>query len=595
MSDSKEFEIKDDGYNDDEYDSEYTYTDCSDDDYESEYTNTDYSESEEASGDSGRGSLGGKSSDSNIGKKGKSISEGFSITENDASPYSSLRPQDFSDDELKVAEIFEEWKEEIMNPGSDIVKNLQEEFGEHLPMCKVEADEEANKIVSLIGERDEEGNIHGEAEIYYDNGDYFWGDFNHGVKEGSASVVLKNGDNYMGVFKDNQLDGFVTESIGFCDRDNVTREVFYKQGVRHGYYREIGPLKQFWAIGRFSNGKKIGTHWRWAEGNSFLVGAIDEQNKTHGDFNIYLYPDLTTALVGHFDHGKMKTGHMVKLDSCRREFGIPIPQYCESREALKCQKYTFDQSTRICISKTPLLQDPYEKRHVFVKQSQIPFAGEGLWAKTDIKAGQLIALFNGVRQRHVWGVMAHNLAWSDYRINLEKDVDLDIYDEHIPIPNYKASLGHKACHSFNNNASFSPLWHPRFGPIMSVVANDDIPAGEEVFVTYNYMIAKSPEWYQQLWFDHLREDQDWSEEKIYSWANKELRRSGLQVEVLPPNRHSHRFLACGGCTEHVSQADESICCSQCLLWHHIRCSGLEEDIYSTESLEDWVCNSCTKL
>ena len=35
-------------------------------------------------------------------------------------------------------------------------------------------------------------------EIYYTNGDYFWGDCVHGVKEGLASVVLKNGDNLMG-------------------------------------------------------------------------------------------------------------------------------------------------------------------------------------------------------------------------------------------------------------------------------------------------------------------------------------------------------------------------------------------------------------
>ena len=31
------------------------------------------------------------------------------------------------------------------------------------------------------------------------------------------------------------------------------------------------------------------------------------------------------------------------------------------------------------------IRDPYEMRHVFVKNSEIPFAGEGLWAKTDIK------------------------------------------------------------------------------------------------------------------------------------------------------------------------------------------------------------------
>ena len=37
-----------------------------------------------------------------------------------------------------------------------------------------------------------------QVEIYYSNGDYFWGDCVHGVKEGSASVVLSNGDNLMG-------------------------------------------------------------------------------------------------------------------------------------------------------------------------------------------------------------------------------------------------------------------------------------------------------------------------------------------------------------------------------------------------------------
>lgn len=37
-----------------------------------------------------------------------------------------------------------------------------------------------------------------QVEIYYANGDYFWGDCVHGVKEGLASVVLANGDNLMG-------------------------------------------------------------------------------------------------------------------------------------------------------------------------------------------------------------------------------------------------------------------------------------------------------------------------------------------------------------------------------------------------------------
>ena len=166
-----------------EYDSEYTYTDCS--------------ESEDVSSDSGRGSLGGKSSDSSSAKVKKSISDDFSIMATYDGPYSTRKVEEFSKSELEVSESFAEWKKEIIDPSSNIVKKLQDQFEEELPKCKAKADEEPSNIVSLIGERDEDGNIHGEAEIYYDNGDYFWGDFNHGVKEGQASVVLKNGDYYM--------------------------------------------------------------------------------------------------------------------------------------------------------------------------------------------------------------------------------------------------------------------------------------------------------------------------------------------------------------------------------------------------------------
>ena len=46
-----------------------------------------------------------------------------------------------------------------------------------------------------------------------------------------------------------------------------------------------------------------------------------------------------------------------------------------------------------------MLADPYESALVYPGISTIQDAGEGLFAKTDIKAGQLIAFFNGVRTR----------------------------------------------------------------------------------------------------------------------------------------------------------------------------------------------------
>ena len=70
------------------------------------------------------------------------------------------------------------------------------------------------------------------------------------------------------------------------------------------------------------------------------------------------------------------------------------------------------------------------------------------------------------------------------------------------------------CHSFTPNACFMQLWHPRFGLIMSVRAIADIQRGEEILVCYNYNIGQAPDWYRHAWFNHLRDNQDWSEEKI---------------------------------------------------------------------------------
>ena len=68
---------------------------------------------------------------------------------------------------------------------------------------------------------------------------------------------------------------------------------------------------------------------------------------------------------------------------------------------------------------------------------------------------------------------------------------------------YRASLGHKAQHSFDNNAVFRGLWHPRFGSVMSVVATRDIRRGQEVMVDYSYPLSSCPGWYSKLWEKHI--------------------------------------------------------------------------------------------
>jgi hypothetical protein len=79
---------------------------------------------------------------------------------------------------------------------------------------------------------------------------------------------------------------------------------------------------------------------------------------------------------------------------------------------------------------------------------------------------------------------------SDYMIKLKDNLELDIKYEDALL----------------SNSTYIRTWHPRFGLIMALTAKQDIEAGQEVFVCYNIKLAYAPQWYQQQWFCHLREN-----------------------------------------------------------------------------------------
>ena len=119
----------------------------------SEYTYTDWSESDESSHDSGLGFPGGQEK----------------IVD---SPYSSVPLLDFSDEEQKTTEYLADWIKAAADPDRDIVSELQERFGKNFPECKVGKKYFRNPVLILIGSKDTYGNLHGDAEMYYANGDF---------------------------------------------------------------------------------------------------------------------------------------------------------------------------------------------------------------------------------------------------------------------------------------------------------------------------------------------------------------------------------------------------------------------------------------
>ena len=154
-------------------------------------------------------------------------------------------------------------------------------------------------------------------------------------------------------------------------------------------------------------------------------------------------------------------------------------------------EYAYDISSNVCISTQPLLPDPYEELFVYVDTSLIPFAGEGLFAKLDIEASTVIAFYNGTRYKID---DPKNRVDSCFKITFNEDYDLDIPEEMTSVANYKASLGHKVCHSFTPNCEFDNFEHPRFGEIKCVVTLRPISQGEEITVNYQYQLSVAPPW-----------------------------------------------------------------------------------------------------
>ena len=64
---------------------------------------------------------------------------------------------------------------------------------------------------------------------------------------------------------------------------------------------------------------------------------------------------------------------------------------------------------------------------------------------------------------------------------------------------YRASLAHKANHSFVPNCKYVAMAHPRFGRIPCLKTLKPVARGQELFAHYKYDMALAPTWYQIAW------------------------------------------------------------------------------------------------
>ena len=107
---------------------------------------------------------------------------------------------------------------------------------------------------------------------------------------------------------------------------------------------------------------------------------------------IFIYPDLKTVLIGKFKNGIMIEGNPSKIIGERCNDGIKEIKTSKIKPDAPVFKYR--RPTRLRIGDQPTIMDPYETQTVYVKNSD--WGDDGLFAKRDIRDGELVAYYNGM-------------------------------------------------------------------------------------------------------------------------------------------------------------------------------------------------------
>ena len=343
----------------------------------------------------------------------------------------------------------------------------------------------------ITGQLDPEGRLHGRGTEKFPSGDVFRGRYCHGDKHGRGAWIFADGSMLMGIFSDDELDGLGT----YRWPDGSEMIAHYRGGQLWGPSTKVDCDGDLVSSGSYIDSVRTG---RWFEVvdsyGAFLLGTVSSDGEWTGDGIAYVYPDKRTALFGNFKGGVL---FEAVEGTCE---GQSIDMY-SVQPGLDEVNQTMCLSTHDKICDHPLKPDPYEAHTAFVAKSSIPDAGEGLFAKRPLHAGELVAYYNGVRLSHA---IVDGRAWSENGncISLDEEVVIDVPEVFSNTSVYCATLGHKANHSFAPNSCYAPCYHPLYGDIKCIHTIKPVDADEEITVHYDYhhqsdnaADESAPDWY----------------------------------------------------------------------------------------------------
>ena len=250
------------------------------------------------------------------------------------------------------------------------------------------------------------------------------GSFSEGSRHGHCVVTFREGkvDQISGEYRLGKLHGAVRVKF----RDGTLLVGYFKSGVLHGFARYFDGAGRLKFLGDHSNGVARGVCWEIIQGGGCVVGPVDSEGRHTGENIAYLYPDFSTGFLGTFRAGQFLSGRAAELSSCYTDIaGVLVPVL---RPLLPSPTHTRrvgnfgdlqDPEAR--------LSDPYEDRNVYVAQSGVAGAEEGLFARRNLEVHQVIAFYNGEKVRPD---QAQSDSWEDnsYKIFDPSDFPLGTID-----------------------------------------------------------------------------------------------------------------------------------------------------------------------
>ena len=350
----------------------------------------------------------------------------------------------------------------------------------------------------------------------------YYGNYCDSLRSGPGTLFFENGSFVKGVFdadRGGALHGeakFYFPARPFSEPDACSSPKEEREKLKIEWADSVASANKCYYVGRWANGEMAEARY---------VDSSTRKGKTSYSFDpspkIKLNRDEYDSLPNKDDDDEDRDEELDNEDSEDVD-----EEACDESVAREVENYKASRPARIC--RQPLLPDPYESEFVYVKNSLIAGANEGLFAKRKLLKGQVCAFYNGVKIP-LWEVNRRNWSLNENTISLRGGYwVIDVPPHWSDCAKYCASLGHKANHCFepspeetnnskeiNNrnssgtknsstlrrNAEYAPCFHPRFGSIKCVRAVVYIEKDDEILVDYGYDSKHQPKWYRVNQFD----------------------------------------------------------------------------------------------